>query len=58
MSPLVLAKQHLLFQMLLDYAMGGCPVKTGWQWSKEEITAAVEHGPYESALSDEAIDYF
>ena len=58
MCPSGLAKHHPAFEMLLDYATGGCPVKTGRPWSKKEITAAVHRGPHESALSDEAIEHF
>ena len=33
-------------------------MKTGRNWTKEEIHAAVMRGPHESALSDEAIAHF
>ena len=34
------------------------PFKTGQNWTKEEIHAAVMRGPHESALSEEAISHF
>ena len=43
---------------LLEYATGGCPVKTGRNWTKEEIYAAVMRGPHKSPLADEAIACF
>ena len=58
MCPSGLAVHHPAFDTLLKYATGGCPVKTGRNWTKEEIHAAVMRGPHESALSDEAIAHF
>ena len=44
--------------MLLEYATGGCPDKTGRNWTKEEIHAAIIRVPRESTLVDEAISHF
>ena len=38
--------------------MGGCPINTGQNFTKEEIHAEVMRGPHESALSEEAIYNF
>ena len=53
-----LAVHHPAYKMLLKYATGGCPVKTGLNWTKEEINAAVMRRPHESALADDAIAHF
>ena len=38
--------------------MGGCFVKTGRNWTKEEIHAAVIRGPHHSDLEEESIAHF
>ena len=53
--PLVLAVHHPDYETLQKYATGGCPVKTGQNWTKEEIHAAAMRGPHESDLVGEAI---
>ena len=53
-----LAVHHPDYETLKVYATGGCPIKTGQNWTKEEIHAAVMRGPHESALAEEAIDHF
>ena len=58
MCPSGLAAHHPAYEILLKYATGGCPVKTGQKWTKEEIHAAVMRGPHESYLSEEAIARF
>ena len=58
MCPLGLAVHHPAYETLKRYATEGCPVKTGRNWTKEEINAAVMRGPHESALSEEAISHF
>ena len=47
-----LAVHHPAYEMILEYATGGCPVNTGHNWTKEEIHAAVVRGPNDFALAD------
>ena len=54
MCPSGLALHHPAAELLLDYATKGCPAKTGLQWSKGEIAAAVEHGNHSSAEVESA----
>ena len=54
MCPSGLALHHPAAELLLEYATHGCPAKTGAQWTKEEITAAVEHGNHSSTEVDTA----
>ena len=58
MSPLGLELHHSAYEMLLKYATGGCPVKTGQNCTNEEIQYAVMIGPYEYTLADEDISHF
>ena len=53
MCPSGLVVHHPVYETLKIYATGGCPVKTGQNWTKEEIYAAVMTGPQESALAKE-----
>ena len=57
MCPSGLALHHPAAELLLDYASGGCPAKTGRQWTIEEMHAAVARGPHVSALDPDAISY-
>lgn len=56
MCPQRLALRHPAAAKLLQYATGGCPCKTGKEWTKEEIWEAVERGPHVSALDPKAIE--
>ena len=56
MWPQKLALRHPAAAKLLQYATGGCPCKTGKEWTKEEIWEAVERGPHVSALDPKAIE--
>ena len=58
MCPLSLEVHHPAYETLKIYATGGCPVKTGQNWTKEEIHAAVMRGPHKSVLSEESIAHF
>jgi len=58
MCPSGLAVHHPAYETLLQYATGGCPVKTGRDWTANEVTAAVERGAHESALTPEALAHF
>eukprot|EP00956_Cyclotella_meneghiniana_P034528 scaffold105814_cov64-Cyclotella_meneghiniana.AAC.1 len=56
MCPQRLALRHPAAAKLLQYATGGCPCKTGKDWTKEQIWEAVERGPHVSALDPKAIE--
>ena len=58
MCPSGLAVHHPAYETLQKYATGGCSVKTGRNWTKEEIHVAVMRGPHESALEEEVIAHF
>ena len=58
MCPSGLAVHCPAYETKQKYATGGRPVKTGRNWNKEEIHAAVIMGPHESALSEEVIAHF
>ena len=58
MRLLGLVVHHPAYETLKRYAMEGCPVKTGRNWTKEEIHVALMRGPRESALAEEAIAHF
>ena len=50
-----LATLHPAGDLLLYYAMKGCPANTGRPWTLEEMEAAVAKGPYVLALQPDAI---
>ena len=56
MCPSGLARLHPAGDLLLEYAMKGCPARTGRPWTKEEMVAAIDRGPHVSALVAEAIE--
>ena len=58
MCPQGLAVHNPTNEILLKYSTVGCPVKTGLNWNKEEIHAAVMRVPHKSALAEEAISHF
>ena len=53
-----LVVHHPALKTLLKYVTGGCPVKTGRNWTKEEIYVEFMRAPHESALSDNVIANF
>ena len=55
MCPSGLALHHPASGVLLDYAMGGCPVNPGTPWTADMMEAAVLRGPHKSALEAEAM---
>jgi len=55
MCPSGEALNHPAAPLLSEYATKGCPVKTGSNWTLEQLEAAVEKGPHSSALIPEAI---
>ena len=58
MCPADLALHHPAANLLAEYATYGCPTRTGKPWTKAEMQEAVDRGPHQSALSDEAIAHF
>jgi hypothetical protein len=58
MAPQGLALQHEAAQLLTDWEKFGCPTMTGWDWTLEQIQAAINHSPHLSALKPEAIAHF
>jgi hypothetical protein len=58
MCPTGRALRHPATDLLRDWAMLGCPTRTGRNWCKDEIWEAVERGPHRSATSPEAIEHF
>ena len=58
MCPQGLALQHPAASLLKEWATFGCPAMTGRDWTVKEMTAAVERGPHESSLTNEAIQHF
>ena len=55
MCPSGAALGHPAAPTLAEYATKGCPVRTGRQWTRAEIEAAVERGAHQSAKSDECM---
>ena len=56
MCPSGLALYHDAANLLLDYAMNGCPVKTGQDWTVGMMQAAIDNGPHASALDPAAME--
>ena len=44
--------------LLKEWAILGCPSRTGKPWTRDEIWEAVACGPHRSALSPEALVHF
>ena len=57
MCPSGLALEHPAAALLLQYATKGCPTNTGRRWTRAEMQAAIDRGPYQSALEPDAITY-
>ena len=55
MQPRGDALAHAAAPLLQQYAKNGCPVNTGRNWSRDEITTTAEHGPHRCALAPDAI---
>jgi hypothetical protein len=58
MCPAGIATLHPVGELLAKWSQLGCPTKTGWPWSKEEMWEAVTHGPHQSSLSPKALAHF
>jgi len=56
MCPDGLALHHPAAAKLLEYAMDGCPTRTGQNWTVGEMQEAIERGPHVSALVPEAME--
>ena len=55
MCPVGLALHHPAADHLLEYATGGCPVKTGQRWSKRMMEEAITNGAHKSAMVPDAM---
>ena len=53
-----LAVHHPAYETLEKYTTGGCPVKNGQNFTKEEIHATLMRGPNDSDLIEEEIYHF
>jgi hypothetical protein len=58
MCPSGLALHHPAAPLLKEWATYGCPTNTGCPWKREEMQEAIDRGPHQSALSEEAIAHF
>ena len=58
MCPSGLAVHHPAYETLKRYSMEEFPVKTGRNWTKEDIHATVMRGPHKSDLAEEEIAHF
>lgn len=56
MCPKGLALHHPAAGKLLQYAIKGCPSRTGRPWTKQEMQEAIDRGPHISALVPEAME--
>ena len=54
MWPRTYAVNHPAAPFLQTYALNGCPVDCGDQWTRDRIEAAIEHGPHRSARTPAA----
>ncbi len=57
MAPQRLALRHEAAGLLLEWESFGCPTNTGRDWTLEEIQAATNRGPHQSALEPEVIEH-
>ena len=57
MEPSSFALDHAAAPLLQSYADHGCPVDAGPNWSLEQILAALERGPHQSAYEDGAVAF-
>jgi hypothetical protein len=58
MCPTGLAFHHPAAPLLKEWATYGCPMRTGHSWSKDNMQEAINRGPHQSALAEEAIAHF
>ena len=57
MHPRTHAKEHPAAPMLKDYALQGCPVDCGPDWTEDHIVALLTRGPHVSAKSKAAVKF-
>ena len=57
MAPSSFALDHAAAPLLQSYADHGCPVDAGPNWSLEQILAALERGPHQSAYENGAVAF-
>jgi hypothetical protein len=58
MCPTGLALHHPAAPLLKEWATYGCPTRTGCPWLKDNMQEAIDRGPHQSALAEEAIAHF
>jgi len=58
MCPSGLALLHPVADLLKEWATYGCPTNTGTHWMHEQMQAAVDRGPHQMALTNDAIAHF
>ncbi len=58
MAPQRSALRHEAAGLLSEWESFGCPTNNGRDWTLEEIQAAIDRGPHQSALEPEAIEHF
>jgi hypothetical protein len=58
MVPQGLALKHEAAHLLRDWEQFGCPTAAGRDWTIQEIQAAIDRGPHQSALGPDAIKHF
>lgn len=57
MCPSGRALDHPAADLLLEYAMFGCPTRTGKDWTVAEMQSAIDVGPHKSAMKPEAMEH-
>ena len=58
MYPRGRALHHPAAALLTEWATYGCPAYTGGEWSREQMQAAIDRGPHQSAMTPEALAHF
>lgn len=58
MEPCRLALDHPAGELLQEWSTYGCPTNTGNNWTRDEMQAAINHGPHKSAMEPDAIAHF
>ena len=57
MVPHHLANVHPAAPLLREYAIKGCPVDCGWNWTLKEMESVIERGPHKGASDSISIEY-
>ena len=58
MHPGGLALEHPTAGLLNKWSQLGCLTMTGWDWTIDEMEAAIHRGPHQLSMIQEAITYF